>query len=109
MELMLSEDDLQVIQDKLWNARSNWYNIGLGLRMKTADLDVIDEDHSNSDTKFRKMLTKWLRSGKNCTHEALCKALSAPSVDYSSLVKSVQQLHTPTLIEGQFSLDTCDM
>ena len=89
----LSDSDLQVILNELWDARSKWYNIGLGLKMKPADLDVIDEDHSDSDTKFRKMITKWLRRGQKCTWAALCVALSVPSVGCSSLANEIQQKH----------------
>ena len=99
----LSEDDLRDIIDKLWDARSNWYNIGLELEMKPADLDVIEKDGNDIDSKFRKMILKWLRSGKRCTWKALYVALSAPSVGLSRLADKIQQQTNPTscVKEGQ--------
>ena len=86
----LKEDDLGNIQDKIWDARAKWYNIGLGLRLLPADLEVIDKE-GDIEAKFRNMLLKWLRGGKDCTWEALCKALSAPSVSHSVLATAILQ------------------
>ena len=87
----LTEDDLGDIQDEAWDARAQWYNIGLGLRLPTTDLDVIDKDKGDIEAKFRCMLLKWLRSGKHCTWEALCKALSTRSVNHSVLAATIRQ------------------
>ena len=92
MELtQLTENDLGDIQEEAWDARAQWYNIGLRLRLSTTDLDVIDKDQGNTEAKFRCMLLKWLRSGKQCTWEALCEALSARSVDLTVLAAKIRQ------------------
>ena len=87
----LKEEDLSDIQDKLWDARIKWYNIGLGLGILASDLDVIENDGGDTEARFCSMLLKWLREGKNCTWEALIKALSSPFVGQTTLAKSIQQ------------------
>ena len=87
----LKEEDLSDVQDELWEARSKWYNIGLRLGIPPSDLDVIKKDGDDTEAWFRNMLLKWLRKGKNCTWEALIKALSSPSVGQTMLAESVQQ------------------
>ena len=87
----LKEEDLSDVQDELWDARSKWYNIGLRLGIPASDLDVIKNDGDDTEARFRSMLLKWLREGKNCTWVALIKALSSPSVGQPMLAKSIQQ------------------
>ena len=87
----LKEEDLSDVQDELWEARSKWYNIGLCLGIPPSDLDVIEKDGRDTATCFRNMLLKWLREGKNCTWEALIKALSSPSVGHTTVANSIQQ------------------
>ena len=87
----LNEDDLYDVQDEIWDARSKWYNIGLGLKIPASDLDVIDKDRGDIEAKFRSMLLKWLRSGKACTWGALIKALSSRSVEQTKLAENIQQ------------------
>lgn len=91
----LGEKDLCDIQDELWDARSKWYNIGLGLLLAASDLDVIDKDKGDIDAKFRSMILKWLRGGEQCTWEVLCKALSARSVDQTILARTIRQKYCP--------------
>ena len=87
----LKEEDLSEVQDELWDARIKWYNIGLRLGILAPDLDVIENDGGDTEARFRSMLRKWLREGKNCTWEALIKALSSPSVGLEMLAKHIQQ------------------
>ena len=87
----MKEEDLSDVQDELWDARIKWYNIGLRLGILAPDLDVIENDGGDTEAWFRNMLRKWLRQGKNCTWEALIKALSSPSVGQTMLAKRMQQ------------------
>ena len=88
---VLKEDDLFEIQEQLWDARSKWRNIGLGLKIRQPDIEVIDVNNGNVDDKFNSMILKWLQNGKNCTWAALCKALSARSVGHASLAAKIEQ------------------
>ena len=88
---VLKEDDLFEIQEQLWDARSKWRNIGLGLKIRQPDIEVIYVNNGNVDDKFHSMILKWLQNGKNCTWAALCKALSARSVGHASLAAKIEQ------------------
>ena len=91
MDPELKVKDLSVVQNKLWDARSKWRYIGLDLGILASDLEVIKKDGDDTDEKFHSMLLKWLCEGKNCTWEALIKALSSPSVGQTTLARSIQQ------------------
>ena len=101
----LNEGHLRDIQNKLWPARSQWYNIGLGLGLSPDTLDFIDQDNQGADAKFRYMILKWLRGGKECSWEALCEAVSDPSVDRGALASSILQELCPKTFEpkGQYN------
>ena len=88
----LKEEDLQLsdVQDELWDARIKWYNIGLRLGILAPDLDVIENDGGDTDSWFRSMLRKWLRTGTHCTWEALIEALRSRSVGETKLAKRLQ-------------------
>ena len=83
---VLREEDLFDIQEKLWDARSKWKNIGLGLKIRPPDLQVIDRNHHDDDDKFQGVILKWLQiGGKDRTWAALCEVLSARSVGHGQL------------------------
>ena len=87
----LKVDDLFEIQEQLWDARSKWRNIGLGLKISTSDIEVIDVNNGNVDDKFHSMILKWLQNGKNCTWGALCKVLSLRPVGHDKLAAEIKQ------------------
>ena len=91
---VLREDDLFDIQEKLWDARSKWKNIGLGLKIRPPDLQVIDRNHHDDDDKFQGVILKWLQiGGKDRTWAALCKVLSARSVGHGQLAEQIRRAH----------------
>ena len=88
---VLKTDDLLKIQEELWDARSKWRNIGLGLKVKASDLQVIDQNKDDVDDKFQSMILKWLDIGKDCTWGALCEVLLARSVGHSHLAEQIRR------------------
>ena len=86
----LSIDDLQEIQRDAWEARAEWYNIGLELRIDPGTLDVISRDCSRTDDQFRRMLSTWLRRDRlQPTRSLLAKALRSPTVGYEHLAEQI--------------------
>ena len=84
-------DDLDEIQDKIWDARPKWKNIGLALKIRKPDIDVIDKNKGDIDEIFQDMIVRWLENGENCTWAALSEALSARSVGHKDLAEKVRR------------------
>ena len=84
-------DDLHEIQVEIWDARPKWKNIGLALKIRKPDIDVIDKNKGDIDEKFQDMIIKWLENGENCTWAALSEALSACSVGHKDLAEKVRR------------------
>ena len=89
--ITLGENDLFDIEEKLWDARSKWKNIGLGLKIRRPDLQVIDRNLHDDDDKFHGMILKWLQNGKDCTWTSLCEVLSRRSVGHGHLSEKLRQ------------------
>ena len=77
--------------DTTWEARVQWYNVGLGLNITTDSLDAIESDNrGRSDHCFRAMLTQWLRrEHPRPTWSALSEALRSPSVGLRNLAQEL--------------------
>ena len=87
----LGPNDLRKVQDTLWEARMQWYNLGLGLDITPDSLDSIKQTNTgNTDQCFRAMLIKWLREHQRPTWSALAEALGSPSVGLSHLAEKIQ-------------------
>ena len=88
----LGLNDLRRVQDTLWEARMQWYNLGLGLDISPDSLDSIELANSGKpDRCFRAMLTKWLREHQRPTSSALAEAVRSPSVGLSHLAEEIQK------------------
>ena len=62
MASRLKIDDLQVVKNDLWDARTKWKDFGLALSMKKSALDSIDmTQRGNPGDCLREMLADWLR------------------------------------------------
>ena len=82
----LTEDDYSEVLGALWAARAKWYYIGACFKLKPSDLDTIDME-AEVEVKFRKMVSMWLKSGRNCTWQAVVEALSHHTVDMLKVAK----------------------
>ena len=86
----LTINDLTKVQNKIWEARVQWYNLGLGLDLGPDSLDAIELDNQGkSDRCFRAMLSEWLKKTSRPTWNALAVALKSPSVGYSHLSEEI--------------------
>jgi hypothetical protein len=95
----LGPNELRRVQDTIWEARMQWYNLGLGLDITPDSLDSIElANAQNSDRCFRAMLSKWLREHQRPTWSALAEALTSPAVGLSHLAEEIHELvqHQPT-------------
>lgn len=55
---------------------TRWYTLGVFFKLTQEDLDVIEEDQSNTEMKCEKMVQKWLQFKPNATWGDLREALS---------------------------------
>ena len=88
--MALTKDDLFDIQENLWDARSKWRNVGLAIKIRHPDLEVIDQENRDIDAKFQSMILLWLKNGKDCTWATLCKGLEARSIGLSDLAARIR-------------------
>ena len=87
---VLSINCLHDLLNKIWEASSKWYNIGLGLELSINELDAIRQQEELLQDRFREMLKKWLRT-VNPNKSQLIEALKQPSVGHQQLAEA---LHT---------------
>ena len=86
----LNPNDLRKVLRTIWEARTEWYNLGLELEITSDTLDSIElSNRQNPDRCFRAMLTKWLREHKQPSWSALAEALTSPSVGLSHLAQEI--------------------
>ena len=64
-----------------YNVGTNWYLLGVQLKLDTKDLDAIDTQYKNVKMKLCKMYELWLRSTPDATKGQLLVALRKKSVD----------------------------
>ena len=90
----LNSNDLQRVQNSIWEARVQWYNLGLGLDITPDSLDAIklDNGHKTEDC-FRTMLVQWLREQQRPNWRALAQALRSPSVGLGHLAEHILEQH----------------
>ena len=87
---MLSSGELNTVLNLTWDARSKWYNIGLGLGISVGTLDAVKKDHREyCDECYTEVLKRWLRNDLSPTWRALADALRAPSVNMSHIAEQL--------------------
>ena len=79
------------MQNSILEARTQWYNLGLGLEITSDSLDAIElANMGKPDRCFRAMVTQWLRQDSpRPTWSALAEALRSPSVGLSHLAQEI--------------------
>ena len=72
---------------KVWDARVKWYEIGLGIKIRSTDLDAIGKRHRDDpDVCFRELLSTWLKQASpKPTWALLADALKSPKVGFGQL------------------------
>ena len=86
----LSIDDLGDVLEAVWEARSQWYNIGLKLGISVGTLDSIELSNQNPGRCLTAMIKDWLKNGKPKPSWAqLAKALKSRMVGYAQLAEEL--------------------
>ena len=86
----LTIGDLGNVLEAVWEARVNWFNIGLKLGISVGTLDSIEATGQNPDKCLTAMIKDWLKNGKPKPSWAqLAKALKSPMVGYAQLAEQL--------------------
>ena len=76
----------------IWEARVEWYDIGVDLKISPDTLDEIRTDHRDTKPCFREMLKVWLRrSQPHPSWSELAEALKSPMVGREDLADKLPQ------------------
>ena len=93
----LTIDNLGDVLEAVWEARSEWYNIGLKLGISAGTLDSIEATNQNPGRCLTAMIKDWLRSGRpKSSWAAVARALKSPMVGYAQLAEQLPQQNTDT-------------
>ena len=74
-----------------------WYKFGELLKLDTIDLDSIDQQYKDNDSKVVKMFELWLSTNSNAIRREIINALLNPAINASAIV----QKYTKALVESE--------
>ena len=104
-------DDLVDVHEKLLDVSSNWYDVGLVLRLRPGDLENIERQNQDVRVCLRKMLLRWLKKvDPPPTWEGLACALESPTVGEPRLAEQLRTKYCKTTqAAGQLLYSVCHM
>ena len=84
-----------ILQEKLWKARTEWFNIGIQLHIQYTDLDAIRiKFGKDPGVCFTEMLQHWLNSKTRTklkpTWKAILEALKSNVIGLGSIAEKVE-------------------
>lgn len=88
--------DLKIVRAAVWEARTQWMNIGIELNILKTDLDAIKmtNEGGNPGDCLTEMLSLWLKQvNPSPTWTALITALKQPTVGLEQLAKQIESIH----------------
>ena len=84
--------DLGVVHTKLYDARAEWFEIGLALNISNGTLEAIEvEQLKNQGKCLRKMLAHRIQYGDPLTWTDLCSCLESPTVGRRDLAEEIDK------------------
>ncbi len=90
------DDHLLLVLNETYEARTKWYNIGLGLSVSVNTLDSIKGSSNDDGDRLREMYKPWLKGVNPLpTWRALIVALRSPSVGEGKLAGEVEAKFCP--------------
>ena len=97
----LSVANVKDVIKEAWDARSEWFEIGLSLGLKSADLKAIEKQHKGvPNVCFTTMLEDWLkRTEPAATWSNLVMGLK--SVGMNRLADEIERRHNLTFSENR--------
>ena len=91
----LTLDDFGLLLDELLDVHTQWYPLGLQLKVKVEILDRIREQFPDPRDQLQEMLKTWLITSDNTSWKSLTDALSSRSVGASQLANDLEAKGRP--------------
>ena len=85
----LTLDDYAEVSSALWDAKHKWFSIGVRFGIKVTELEAIRSEDSVEE-RFHRMVTTWLKAGKNCNWKHICEALSHHTVGMQHMAENLR-------------------
>ena len=102
----LNSDDLGEVQEALWEAQLEWYNIGLRLNMKSHELDRIGtEAGDDTGKKLTQMIKCRLKMTEPCTWRVIYEALKNPTVNLPHIAQELKK--NKIEMQSKYNLHCC--
>ena len=79
------------LKEEIWDARSQWKDIGRKLGLKDGDIHAIKESEHNISECLNEVLVQWMQTGKATIYD-LFKALDSRVIGRSDIVRTIQSL-----------------
>lgn len=83
-------DDLRDVLEEVSDVASQWYHLGLQLKLRTGTLNSIRAEFYSSNHQLREMLKTWLSTSDNTSWKTLVDALKSRSVGASQLASVLE-------------------
>ena len=91
IDIELTVADFHTVYQRLYEARSKWYNIGIWLGVDAESLTCINVQNREDPEKcLGQMLNKHLGSSNSLTWKDLCDCLMSPMVDRPIVAKQIE-------------------
>ncbi len=88
--------DVRTLYERLYPARTAWYNIGWKLNVPIESLNEIELIKDDPKTCLRKMLTKRLEAGGPLSWREVCDCLRSPMVGHNNLAETIEEWRNGT-------------
>ena len=83
-------DDLGCVLEEVLDVATQWYNLGLKLKVRTGRLNCIRAEFNTPEDQLREMLSAWLTAGDNPSWKTVIDALRSKMVGASQLAATLE-------------------
>ena len=95
--IVLTEDDILTICEKLKSASNNWFNLGMAFGMKFFELENIRDRSTDNVCRLTMIVAKRLEvTDPPMTWPYICECLRRPTVEHNNLAKEIEDKYVRT-------------
>ena len=82
-DAVLTQHHFECLLEDTYDARHQWFNIGLGLGLTTLSLNTLRDKYSKEEDRYREVLKEWIRQG--ATVKKLVHVLESDAVKQNQI------------------------